>query len=323
MPQSLWRTDGPGDADHGDKRTSHLPQTKTVTEWRWLLSGVLFPTNNQTTDTCNRCQTLFQTDTRWHRQCLLDNDKATDKKHKESSVIWVVQHRPDTTRTAVVGRVIPCASSRINHTLVVCITWGPRTKCYHCDSKGTYHSPDNHWDKRQGKRQMTDGESWSPTDKLDSKPRWWWHLATQGTRPDRRWATFLTDTMTQNLTDKDVRTVTTDVGQWQQVHVGMTHGTEPSTDTYPDMVKHMLVTGKWEQVSVLTVIPFFITRQLELPRHALTSGKKHTQKWQDKIRQETICNRGHKSFPALLGTLFDPCRLAYLAYTSNDWASPP
>ncbi len=26
---------------------------------------------------------------------------------------------------------------------------------------------------------------------------------------------------------------------------------------------------------------------------------------------------------ALLGTLFDPCRLAYLAYTSNDWASPP
>jgi hypothetical protein len=25
----------------------------------------------------------------------------------------------------------------------------------------------------------------------------------------------------------------------------------------------------------------------------------------------------------LLGTLFDPCRLAYLAYTSNGWASPP
>ncbi len=25
----------------------------------------------------------------------------------------------------------------------------------------------------------------------------------------------------------------------------------------------------------------------------------------------------------VLGTLFDPCRLAYLAYTSNDWASPP
>ena len=158
MPQSLWRTDGPGDADHGDKRTSHLPQTKTVTEWRWLLSGVLFPTNNLTTDTCNRCQTLFQTDTRWHRQCLCDNDKATDKKHKESSVIWVVQHRPDTTRTAVVGRVIPCASSRINHTLVVCITWGPRTKCYHCDSKGTYHSPDNHWDKRQGKGRWQTGK---------------------------------------------------------------------------------------------------------------------------------------------------------------------
>ncbi len=49
----------------------------------------------------------------------------------------------------------------------------------------------------------------------------------------------------------------------------MTHGTEPSTDTYPDMVKHMLVIGKCEQVSVLTDTLFITTWQLEMPRHAL------------------------------------------------------
>jgi hypothetical protein len=85
----------------------------------------------------------------------------------------------------------------------------------------------------------------------------------------------------------------------------------------------MLVTGGGEQETFITAVVLSPTpRHSELPRHALTSGKIHTQKMTGQTKQETICNRGHKSFPALLGTLFDPCRLAYLTYTLNDCVRP-
>jgi hypothetical protein len=58
----------------------------------------------------------------------------------------------------------------------------------------------------------------------------------------------------------------------------MTNGTEPSTDTYPDMVKHMPVTGKCEQVFISTDTLFITTRQLEMPRHALDQWEKYTHK---------------------------------------------
>jgi hypothetical protein len=85
----------------------------------------------------------------------------------------------------------------------------------------------------------------------------------------------------------------------------------------------MLVTGEGEQETFITAVFLSPTpRHSEWPRHALTSGKKHTQKMTRQTKQKTICNWGHSSFPALFGTLFDPCRLAYLTYTSNDCVRP-
>jgi hypothetical protein len=99
--------------------------------------------------------------------------------------------------------------------------------------------------------------------------------------PARGWQANLFDRQSDTgfLTDKDRedsddgrRTVT--AGSH-----GMATGTRPSTDTYPIIVQYMLDIGEGEQETFIFAVFFSPTpRHSELPRHALTSGKKHTQK---------------------------------------------
>ena len=222
MPQSLW---------HGltnqETRTMEtrghrtFPHTRTVTGWRRLLSG--FESRQQSND--------------WHLRQDVSRPSRQTHVDTDSVCVTVTRHRQETKESSWSEWCNTVLTQHGQQLWSSAIPWSQITKQSHWEwmSLGglgpSDHSPDNHWDKKT--EEKADGQ----TGKLE--PDWQAWLKTlvvvtsgnPGNPTDRKWETFLTDTVTQEFdrqgredSDDGRRTVTASSRR-------MTQRTGPSTDT--------------------------------------------------------------------------------------------
>ncbi len=92
-----------------------------------------------------------------------------------------------------------------------------------------------------------------------------------------------------------------------------------------NMLLHWSVTSTFHSFYIFSGFSKYLHSRLYLLicENYLIYRKKCTVSCNLELLFATVPDSRINSWAMVLGTLFDPCRLAYLAYTSNDWASPP